>query len=122
MGLDDFLCVWDHEFPVVIKKPVQHLEHLGGSQIELIEYDPMSLPYSSDKRSLLEYKVAHRVADVRAQVFLHVSVGVVVDAHKLVTSAESEVLHKRGFACVKVVSKPEQINFDLKKEMLFHQR
>ncbi len=68
MRLDHFLCVRNHQLPVIIQKPIQHLKNFRRGKIELIEYDPMSFPHCRHQRALLKHEVTSGIADIGAEV------------------------------------------------------
>lgn len=51
VGLDDFLRLSYKEFPVVIKESVQSFQHICGSEVQLIQDDPVTFPHSIDKNA-----------------------------------------------------------------------
>ena len=61
--------------------PVESLEDVAGSQIELVEDDPEAPPHGLHQNALPEDELAPRVGRVAAHVLLQVGVLVVVDPH-----------------------------------------
>ena len=60
------------ELPVVVEEPIERLEHLGGREVQLVEYDPVAVPERRHQYPLLEHELRKGGDDEREGVALAV--------------------------------------------------
>lgn len=94
-----FLLLWNEQFPIIIKQPVQTLQNLGLGQVQLIKYQPMPLPDRRHQGTFSENQLALLIGEVVAQVLLDLCVLMVVDSDAFVTCKLCDVLYHACFTC-----------------------
>ena len=99
VGTNDFLGFGDDQLSVVVEESIESLENVGGSQVQLVENDPVSSSNGSDENSLLEDELSGiGIRDVGSEVLLDVGVLVVVDPDEAMSCSTSEVLNGTGLS------------------------
>jgi hypothetical protein len=100
MGFDDCLGLYDMDFSVVIQKTIECLKDFRRSKIELIQNNPVSLPYSLNKSSFSEYKLAlvRCVRDIATKVLLDIRVHMVVNPQHFVVCCLGQIINTRSLS------------------------
>lgn len=70
MRLDRLLRLGNKQLAIVVENSVEGFEHLGGRQVEFVEYEPISFAHRLDQNALLEDNLAVLIGAITANVFL----------------------------------------------------
>eukprot|EP00967_Tisochrysis_lutea_P055088 scaffold69076_cov30-Tisochrysis_lutea.AAC.1 len=98
MGRERFRRLGDEKLAVVIEQPVERLEHFALCEVELIQYDPVTVTNSLSERAIVKDEPAVRIRLEGADILLHVGMLMVVDAHQPMASPAREPLDHRRFS------------------------
>ena len=75
----------NEKFTVVVEKSIEGFENVGRSQIEFVEYDPISSPKCTNENSFLEDELARvRIRNISSDLLFHVRMLVIVDTDESV--------------------------------------
>ena len=99
MRLNMLLLLWDEKLSIVIQQSVQALQNLSFGKIEFIQDKPVPFSNCLDEWPFPKNEFSCLIGEIVADVFLYLSVFMIVYSNAFVAECVCNVPNHGGFAC-----------------------